>query len=203
MRPIRSYLFITILAFLHRFDQPFKLFHVILYHVTLHFYFYGPNRMFVLLSPLKWRWLGRCCAAVSLQGRCCRKLFDQIVTMTGKQPGQIHPYADYYTACKSASLSINTRMSNDCFLWFTKRAALMHSSQMSCCSSRCWLFPPGWNLRDTWLGKQQWMGMNGIVCRRDTYIVISVSIDSTCFTNDTFDWLKVPRLNKQITGEGS
>lgn len=34
LRSIRSYLFITILALLCRFEQPFKLFHVVLYQST-------------------------------------------------------------------------------------------------------------------------------------------------------------------------
>lgn len=137
---MRSPIFlIIILALFCRFAQPFKLFHAILYRSPHPLLFLRSNPDVCVTVSSDLTLAGRCSAAVSLQGRCCRKLFDQIVTMTGKQPGRIRftPYADYYTACKSVSLSINARVSDDCFLWFTRQAALMHSSQISCCSSRC------------------------------------------------------------------
>lgn len=162
--------------------------------------------MFILRSPLFWRWLGSGSSSISLRGRCCGKPFDQIVTMTGKQPGWIRftPH-DYFTACKSVSLSINMRMSSDYFL-------LVH--QTGCTdgmSPNLLLLIPLLTVSPRMKSERRLTGwktpqinntrMNGIntVCRRDAYMVIWPSDDSASFTNHPFVWLK--DWNQQITGE--
>lgn len=116
-----------------------------------------------------------CSFAVSLQGRCCRKLFDQIVTMTGKQPGRIFAplkpiILERVTPSRRLSICLRWMIISS---WLTRQAALTDCSQISSCSSRCWLISPQAEIweRPFLGGKNNEWGneWNQTVCRRDKY----------------------------------
>lgn len=103
-----------------------------------------------------------CSSSVSLKGRWCRKLVDQIVTMTGKQPGWYHftMYTGRLPAHTLIPVPADMFLSNDCLIGLSvgKRKKKNRQHRKDCSKTvsphqTAFYFLFGWKLRHSWSEK--------------------------------------------------